>query len=200
MDLTDIISNSHDDYVEINLNEYDLIAPTSIEHINGSNEKFIDITVEDDNSFYVYLDNGKEYILSNNCDGAHIAGLYVGFFSKFAKSVIENKKLFRLRTPIVCLRNNKNQIEKMFFNLAEYKEHEKNNPNSKLIPHYYKGLGSWKAKDLKELVNKYGLDYFLEPLVYDEASTKYIHNWMDGKEAESRKEYLRNYSLDLDKI
>ena len=144
----------------------------------------------------------ENIVLANDsdADGSHIAGLYIGFFSKFAKSIIENKRLFRLRTPIVCLRNAKNQIEKMFFNLVEYKEYEKNNSNSKLISHYYKGLGSWKAKDLKELVNKYGLDYFLEPLVYDEESTTYIHNWMDGKEAESRKEYLRNYSLDLDKI
>jgi hypothetical protein len=200
MDLTEIISNNHKDYEKINLDEYDFIAPTSIEYINNSNEKFIDITVEDDNSFYIYLDKSDEYILSNNCDGSHIAGLYIGFFSKYAKTIIENKKLFRLRTPIVCLRNNKNQIEKMFFNLTEYRDYEKNNTNSKLVPQYFKGLGSWKSKDLKELINKYGLDYFLEPLVYDEESITYIHNWMDGKEAESRKEYLRNYSLDLDKI
>ena len=40
----------------------------------------------------------------------------------------------------------------------------------------------------------------LENSAYDKESNTYIHNWLDGKEAESRKEYLRQYKLDLDKI
>ena len=184
--------------INVNLDDYELVSINKIEHINEINN-FIDITVDEDHTIYIF-DSEQNLILQKQCDGSHIAGLYVGFFSKYAKSIIENKKLYKLKTPIVCLRNNKNQIEQMFFNLTEYKEYEKNNPNHKLIPHYYKGLGSWKAKDLKELVNKYGLNYFLEPLENDEESKEYIHNWMDGKEAESRKEYLRNYSLDLNKV
>lgn len=200
MDLKNIIPNDHEDYQSIDLSEYELIAPTSIELVNNAKEKFIDITVEDDNSYYVYLDNSKDYILSNNCDGSHIAGLYMGFFHKFATDIIKNKKLARLRTPIVCLKDVKGEIKKMFFNLDEYKEYEKTEKKDDLKPHYYKGLGSWKPQDLKVLIKKYGLEYFLEILEYDKNSNEYIHKWLDGKEADARKEYLRQYKLDLDQI
>ena len=35
----------------------------------------------------------------------------------------------------------------------------------------------------------------IEAVEYDKESNTYIHNWLDGKEAESRKEYLRKKQI-----
>lgn len=144
----------------------------------------------------------ENVLLANDADvdGGHIRGLYIGFFAKYAKSVILEKRLKLLQTPIVCLKDSSGKIKKMFFNLVDYKKFEKENTDKKLIPHYYKGLGSWKPSDLRELIKQYGLEYFIVDLEPDETSDNIIHKWLDNKEADSRKEMLRNHIVDLDKI
>lgn len=63
--------------------------------------------------------------------------------------------------------------------------------------HYYKGLGSWEPEDLKPLVEKYGIDYFLETFELNKDSEKIIDDWLNTKNADIRKQYLNNVEFNL---
>jgi DNA gyrase/topoisomerase IV subunit B len=130
-------------------------------------------------------------------DGAHISGLYIAFFYRYAISVIKEGRLKKLRTPIICLRDKNKKIKEMFFTFDEYNNYLNKNSNHKYETHYYKGLGSWKDKDLKDLVNQYGLDRFIETLEYDEETDKLVNDWCSKKNAEVRKEYLRENEFSI---
>ena len=124
-------------------------------------------------------------------------GLYIGFFAKYFQSIITEKRLKLLRTPIIALKDNKDIIKHFFFTLDEYNEFIKANDISKYKLHYYKGLGSWEPKDLQPLIDKYGLDYFLETFILDENGNITIDNWLNSKNADIRKEYLKQNEFNI---
>ena len=196
MDIKSIIENGFDTK-NLNLNDYDFIAPTSIEKFENKNEKFIDITVKDDNSFYVYLQNSNSIILSKNCDGAHIRAIYIAFFSKYAPSIIKEKRLCCLQLPLICMKDSKGNIVEMFQTFDDYNNWLKENKNTKLECKYYKGLGSWKDKEIKALVSKYGLSKFIEPLELDKDALKLIDDWNSKKTSDIRKEYLKENEFSI---
>jgi DNA gyrase/topoisomerase IV subunit B len=177
---------------------YLLIPITKIEHKTLSEpETFVDITVKDNHTFCVHLEKNNLDVVSHNCDGSHIAGLYIAFFYKYAPSIIKEGRLKKLRTPIICLRDKAKKIKEMFFTFDEYNEYILKNPNHNYNTHYYKGLGSWKESDLKELVTNYGLETFIETLSFDEETEKLILDWCSKKNSEVRKEYLRNNKFSI---
>lgn len=157
--------------------------------------KLLNLQFKDDNQDLTY----ENIVLANDADndGGHIAGLYIGLFAKYFPSIIKNKLLKRLRTPVMALKDNKDNIKHFFFTLDEYNEFIKINDISKYKLHYYKGLGSWEPKDLKPLVDKYGLDYFLETLILDDNGFSIIDDWLNGKNADKRKEYLNNNEFNI---
>lgn len=183
---------------DINLADYEFVVPTSVEKITVDNpEKFIDINVEDDHSFFVYLKDNNTYILSKNCDGSHITELYIGFFSKYCSSIIRGGHLKKLLTPIICMKDSKGEIKEFFFTFNEYNEWLSKNKTTKLHTVYYKGLGSWKADEFSALVKKFGVEKFIQTLEYDEKSTSIIDDWLNRKKADVRKEYLRNNEFSI---
>ena len=182
---------------KINLNEFDLVVPNSIETIDVKNEKFIDINVEDDHTFFIHLNDNNINVLSHNCDGQHIAGLYIAFFNRYTPSIIKEGRLKKLRTPIICLKDKNKKIKEMFFTFDEYNDYLTKNPDHKYHTHYYKGLGSWKDSELKELVSNYGLDRFIETLEYDDETDKLVNDWNSKKTSDIRKEYLRENEFSI---
>jgi DNA topoisomerase-2 len=130
-------------------------------------------------------------------DGVKIAGLYLGFFSKYCPSLITSKRLKRLRTPVIVFKDKKEKIKHFFFTLNEYNEFIKNNDTTGLKIHYYKGLGSWEPVDLKPLIEKYGIDYFMETFILDDDSNLTIDNWLNSKSADKRKEYLKQNEFSI---
>ena len=85
----------------------------------------------------------------------------------------------------------------MFRSFDEYNNWVKENKNTKLECKYYKGLGSWKDKEIKALVSKHGLDKFIEPMELDKDSAKLIDDWVGKKNADIRKEYLKQNEFDI---
>jgi DNA topoisomerase-2 len=130
-------------------------------------------------------------------DGIHISGLYIGFYAKYFPSILYEKKLKRLKTPVMVLKDNKDNIKHFFFTLDEYNEFIKVTDISKYKLHYYKGLGSWEPKDLQPLIDKYGLDYFLETFILNEDGNVSIDNWLNSKNADKRKEYLKQNEFNI---
>ena len=147
-----------------------------------------------------------EYIVlaeDADADGAHIRGLYLGFFMKYAKWLIESNRIKYLKTPIAAIVEN-SKIVKYWFTLKEMNEYLNNNKlKTKQTLKYYKGLGSFRADTLKQLIDSGGgLENFLEDLIINEKSEKILDDWIGEKPENvlSRKEYLRNYQLDINKV
>jgi DNA gyrase/topoisomerase IV subunit B len=132
-----------------------------------------------------------------DADGSHITGLYIGLYAKYFPSIIKNKNLHRLRTPLIALKDSKDNIKHFFFTLDEYNLFLTSNDISKYTLQYYKGLGSWEPKDLKPLVEKFGIEYFLETFILDDEGNITIDNWLNGKNADKRKEYLNDIEFNL---
>lgn len=138
-----------------------------------------------------------------DADGNHIRGLYVGFFLKYAKWLLETNRVKYLRTPIAAIIENK-KIIKYWFTLKDMNDYLNNNKikNNQTLK-YYKGLGSFRSETLSELINKNGgLEAFLEDLTLDTESETVLDDWIGEKteNVQSRKNYLRNYQLDINKV
>jgi len=127
--------------MSIDLSEYKLVQPTSIRKIE-KNITMYDITIKDDHTFYIYLDENTK-ILAHNCDGQHISSLIISFFHRWFPHIIESKKLYRIITPLVSCDNEKQR--KYFFTLEEFSAFSKNNKTANVK--YLKGLGSLSLKD-----------------------------------------------------
>ena len=138
-------------------------------------------------------------VIASDCDsdGSHISGLYVGFFSRFFKSIIQSGKLCRLKTPIMALMKNSEQIYKMFFSLNEYNDYIKNHDCKKYSVQYFKGLGTWTPELFDQVFKSYSLDDLVVPFEYDENAAISIDNWLNSKKADERKEMLRNNEFDI---
>ena len=117
--------------------------------------------------------------------------------------MVENKLIKYLKTPIAAIVENK-KIKKYWFTLKEMNEYLSNNKIKQgQTLKYYKGLGSFRAETLKELIKVGGgMQNFLEDLVLDDKSNNILDNWIGEKQenVQSRKEYLKNYQLDINKI
>lgn len=132
-----------------------------------------------------------------DADGHHISGLLIGLFYKYGRNLFDEKRIYRLRTPIMIAKK-KNKIIAHFFTLDEYREWEAKNNTKGLEFKYSKGLGSWKKEELKELIDNHGIDSFLEYFTLDEVDA--IDRWLSNKRADDRKVELSNYELELNKV
>lgn len=145
----------------------------------------------------------KNILISTDADadGNRITALFLGFFQRYCPQLLIDKKIKKLRTPIITINSSKGEILKMFFKLSEYHEYEKHNQ----MPHgssirYYKGLGTWRKELLQKLIQKHGLEYFIEDIDVGDDSVKAIDDWIGDTptNCESRKEYLRHFEVNIE--
>lgn len=132
-----------------------------------------------------------------DADGLHIRALALGFFFRFAPSLIEQKRICFLQTPVAVIRK-KGKIVKYFFNLDEYSEYARQGLKGETVE-YMKGLGSWIPEELEEIVRRDGVDNFIIPLYYKtiKDAEDSLKTWLGGKEADSRKEKLRGKTFNI---
>ena len=178
------------------LNAYDSSLNKLMENTELSDMiKLLNLKLKDDTQDLTY----ENIVIATDADadGGHLTGLYIGFFFKYCKVIIENNLLKRLRTPVIVFKDKKDKIKHFFFTLDEYNQFIKKNDTTGLRVHYYKGLGSWEPEDLKPLFEKYGINYFLETFVLTKDSEEIIDNWLNNKNADKRKEYLNNMEFNL---
>ena len=133
-------------------------------------------------------------------DGIHLSSMLIGWFRKFAPSLFNEGKICKLQTPLVIIKDSKENIKDYFFDLDSFKAWEQKNPDTKLKIFYQKGLGSMERSDIKWLLeNKGGLDQFLYELEEDKDGFANVDLWLTG-DAEPRKEKLRKYTLDINRV
>lgn len=133
-------------------------------------------------------------------DGISIRALLLCFFRRFSLSLLKNKQICYLKTPLLFGKKN-GKIEKIFFSMEEYKTFEAEEPKHGLKFSYMKGLGSWESQDLEEVFTKFGgVGKFIVPFDFDDKSLKQIENWMSGKTSDYRKESLRGKEFNINGI
>jgi DNA gyrase/topoisomerase IV subunit B len=93
----------------------------------------------------------------------------------------------------------KGKIVDWFFDLKEYNAFvEKNGDNYEFS--YKKGLGSWKASELKDIISRSSLDNFLETLEFDETTDDVVNSWLGDGNADKRKVYILENEFEINKI
>lgn len=142
-----------------------------------------------------------DYILEAtdaDADGDAIKSLLLCLFYRYGKSLIKAGKIKFLATPII-VGTQKGVVKKFFFDLTAYGEYANLNPDCKLDWSYRKGLGSWKAAELKSLIEKHGIDMFIKTFEWDDETETLLMDWMSKSKGavEKRKEYLRGKSFDI---
>lgn len=166
----------------IDLSQYKLVSPESIEKVSGF-KKLIDIEVEDDHTFYIKGEN--DMILSHNCDGSSIAALLINFFYKYWPELFYHKMVYRVETPIVVSQNVKSKKKINFYTQEEYNNWLENITPKEWIIKYKKGLAALSNDEYEEIILKPRLVSILP----DDLSADSLNVWF-GKDAELRKEQL----------
>lgn len=136
-------------------------------------------------------------------DGAHIAGLLIAFFFKFAPWIIEQGRVVRFETPVIVART-KTEITRWWRSVNEHSADIAKAPLKRdETVSYKKGLGSWKAEEMQAFVAKMGLDSMIVPYTVDKKTPDLIKTWMtkkseDGVRAsDGRKEFVGGRAFDL---
>ncbi len=130
-------------------------------------------------------------------DGSHIQGLLLSYFYRFARHLFDEKRIYRLKTPLLILRKN-NKVVKYFFDMQSFEQFEKTHSLSMYECMYIKGLGGFKAKDMKEIIGN-NFEDFLDVFVLDDKTKQYFEYWM-GNDTDIRKELIVNNTVDINKI
>jgi DNA gyrase/topoisomerase IV subunit B len=134
-----------------------------------------------------------------DADGVSIRSLLLCLFFRYGKSLIKEGKIKYLDTPIL-VGTLKGIVKKFFFNLTDYNEYVNLNPDDKLSWSYRKGLGSWKAAELKALIEKHGIEKFIKTFEWDDETESLLVEWMSKDTSDKRKEYLRGKSFDINGV
>lgn len=133
-----------------------------------------------------------DYIIfgtDQDLDGFHIRGLLLGFFYKYLPEYKD--KIGMLQTPVIGVKKGK-KLTHWYYSL---------NDNIKLkageVSKYYKGLGSWKETDLKEIVESDGISKMIDIIEFDNDSL--IDEWL-GNDSEPRKKYILDNDFSIAKL
>ncbi|MFA7127621.1 MAG: toprim domain-containing protein [Sphaerochaeta sp.] len=147
--------------------------------------------------------NFEQIIIATDADvdGAHIRGLLLGFFYKFAPDVFLHRKIKILRTPIKVAKDQKENIVAAFLNENEYQVFMKNPKNSKYTIEYKKGLGSMNNKEYAQFFKIRPFNECLAEINYDESDFELLEKWlMDDSDFRKDKIQARLKLYDTDKI
>jgi len=123
-----------------------------------------------------------------DADGAHIKGLLLGFFSKYLPEYLVESRFGELQTPVQGVIKNKKLI-RWVYEIQDLKL--KAGETGK----YYKGLGSWKADDLKKVVKQDQIQNMIN--LFDLDDTEVMDNWLSSDKVPARKEYLSKNFFDI---
>jgi DNA gyrase/topoisomerase IV subunit B len=119
-----------------------------------------------------------------DADGQHISSLIISFFHRWFPQIIEDKRLYRIITPLVSCEAGKEK--KYFFTFEEFQEFSTKNRVTNVK--YLKGLGSLSLKDwefvmenktLFSIINDRSASKFLDIAFGDSAKKRKV--WLEGK-------------------
>jgi len=142
--------------------------------------------------YQVLISEDYEYICTAtdaDSDGSHIKGLLIGFFQRYLPDIISQGKFGELRTPVQAVITNKKLTRWVYELGADLKL------KNQEVGKYFKGLGSWKSKDLAQVVKTDGIENMIR--IFDIDDEVIVDDWLSSAKADKRKEYLQNNVFDI---
>jgi len=164
---------------------------------DASQSKFTNNT-ELSELYSIVKNEGYEYIIygtDQDLDGIHIRGLLLGFFHRYLPEYLEKGKTGVLNTPILGAKK-AGKVMKWWYRIGDFDENEAKGLEVK----YYKGLGSWKEKDLKAIIAKDTISKMIDIFEVDDPSI--LGDWLygDKKFSDKRKGYIMANEFSLIKL
>lgn len=129
-----------------------------------------------------------------DADGKHISSLLINMFHYFWPELLKRPGFIkRLQTPIVKVAKGKQSLE--FYTETEYRNWQKNNTTGWQTK-YYKGLGTSTSTEAKQIFKQFEKNI----ITYypDNKTDEFIQLAFDKKNADRRKEWLKNYDPDFE--
>lgn len=142
----------------------------------------------------------QNVIISTDSDegGAQIFILLATFIHDYAPELIKQGRLKKLTLPLLTLHDKKTgEMKHWFKDFPSFSKWKENNNSEKYKTVFYKGLGKFEAQQVKELVNNFGIEAFLEVMEYSDNLDTMLENYM-GKETNFRKERFTREDAVLD--
>jgi DNA topoisomerase-2 len=137
------------------------------------------------------LNYGRVIILCDaDCDGHHIKGLLINFFTTLFKSLVKrNGFLISMETPISRVTIPK-RGEFLFYNHKKYEEFmkKKENQDVGVKVKYYKGLGASTKSEIRETFGEVIVSY-----KFDKGSEPSLNLAFCKKQSDKRKKWLADY-------
>lgn len=129
-------------------------------------------------------------------DGYHIKGLLMNFFTFFWPTIVEDSFMSTLLTPLVKIwyTEKKKNIDKIFYNLNDFKAFLQNNTSLNYKQKYYKGLATStkeEAKDYFRNIAQNKLEYTYNSISNSDDNVK-IKLAFDKDQSNERKEWILN--------
>lgn len=168
------------------------------------NKQILNLSFSEKNTSCAY-----QYVVSTtdaDPDGMHIRGLTMGMFYRLYPELIYEGRFLVLDVPVVVATNNKEEVQKYFMNIQEFKDWLEANPDSKLKFEYKKGLGSMSSDEWNDFFSKHPFETLLTPIIMRDPKVdqdgadedlKMLENWLDSESADFRKEQIRIYHEQL---
>lgn len=123
-------------------------------------------------------------------DGIHIGALLSGYIRNFTPQYMGKFGMFL--TPIKAALKNGKPVR------WTYDIQEDFEPKSGETMKYYKGLGTWDAKDLEFIIEKDGLENMIELFNFD--SEKIMAEFLATEESDARKAYILENEFSIAKV
>jgi len=143
--------------------------------------------------FKVIKNEQYDYIVTAtdaDLDGIHINGLLLAFIERYLPEI--KSKFGRLNTPVMISKKNKKLVSWSY----GFDNSPKADDGETLK--WMKGLGSWKEKDLIQVVETDTINKMIELYNFDDVGS--IDEWFNDQRANDRKTHIENNSFDLTKL
>jgi DNA gyrase/topoisomerase IV subunit B len=152
------------------------LTAIQVKHLQEQKHVY-DLSIEDPT--HCFLAGG---IVAHNC---HITGLVANFFGTLFPSLLKANFLHFLRIPIVKINMKQETLTFLFYYSSQQYISTHQIPNSKKAIKYFKGLGTFKPKEIGDDFGKYPV-----ALIFDEKSEELLSKVFGKDDTEFRKQWL----------
>jgi len=149
--------------------------------------------------------NFKNIIIATDADlpGFFIRGQLLGLFYRFGRNLFEEGKIKILNTPLFVCTDKKEKIVAWFYDFKSQKDFEDANKGKGYLYEYKKGLSSWDKSELQTVIDKDGFENMLDEVTLGDVeeelkeSADLFDSWLNGKNADTRKEMLEGFEFNI---
>jgi DNA gyrase/topoisomerase IV subunit B len=129
--------------------------------------------------------------------GSQIFTLLITFLFDYAPELLKQNRVKKLTLPLLTLHDKKGDMKHWIKDFPSFTEWKKTNDSSIYKTVFYKGIGKYEKSEVRNLIDVFGIDSFLEDIEYSDDLDVMLENYM-GKNTEFRKERFTREDAVLD--